>query len=124
MAFQVGDLIFNRSGEPGLIKARDPRTEELTVARRGEELDKAKKYGYINGLGPNERKDYQVIIDEVRQEDKPMERILKLQERIQEIQGDPRKQVLKRYLESEMAHIMNSNGIRLDTYNIDERKLF
>lgn len=124
MAFQIGDLIFNRSGEPGLVKARDPKTEELTVARRGKEFDQSKKYGYINGLGPNERQDYQVIIDEVRQADKPMERIMKLKERIDEIQNDPKKQVLKRYLESEMAHIMNSNGISLDTYNIDERKLF
>ncbi|MFW7377614.1 MAG: hypothetical protein ACOH5I_02245 [Oligoflexus sp.] len=124
MTYQRGDLIFSRNGQPGMVMDRKPVDQSLIVQQHGEDYEKSRKYGYVNGLSPAERQDYQVAIDEARKESSPNLRVESLRKKITDLQFDPSRQVLKRYLEAEMAHIINSENIRVDQYEVDEGKIF
>lgn len=123
MGFKVGDRYFNRDGYPGVILGRDQKTEALIVEKEGPNFDKARNIGYINGLNPQERGEFEKIITEVREKKDPRERVAMLQSAVEQIRDDPRKHVLTRYLEGEMSHIMNTEGINPRIYTVDESKL-
>ncbi len=123
MGFKIGDSYFNRDGYPGVILARDQKTEQLIVEKDGPSFNKTRNIGYINGLSPQERGEFESIITKVREEKDPRERVAMLQGVVEQLQDDPKKQVLTRYLEGEMSHIMNSEGISPRIFKIDETKL-
>jgi hypothetical protein len=123
MGLKVGDSYFNRDGYPGVILARDQKTDQLIVEKEGANFDKARNIGYINGLSPQERGEFEKIITEVRENKDPKERVSLLHGVVEQLRSDPKKQVLTRYLEGEMAHIMNSEGISPRIFTIDESKL-
>jgi hypothetical protein len=123
MGLKVGDSFFNRSGQPGVMIGRDQQTEALQIEREGPRFEKARTYGYINGLNPQERQEFEGIIDAMREKPKAIERVEWLQGQIDTMKIDPRRQVLTRYLEGELAHIMNSEGIYPRTYSVEESKV-
>ncbi len=123
MGFKVGDSFFNRDGYPGVILGREQKTEALIVEKEGPNFDKTRKLGYINGLSPQERGEFESIITEMRERQDPRERVSWLHDKIDTMKMDPKQQVLTRYLEGEMAHIMNSEGISPRVYTIDETKV-
>ncbi len=123
MGFKIGDSYFNRDGYPGVILARDQKTDQLIVEKDGPNFNKTRNIGYINGLSPQERGEFESIITKVREEKDPRERVAMLQGVVEQLQNDPKKQVLSRYLEGEMSHIMNSEGISPRIFKIDETKL-
>lgn len=124
MSYQLGDIVFSRNGKPGVVLDRNAVDQSLVVQEEGEEYENSRKYGYINGLSPSERRDYQVIIDEARQHKSADLRVETLRKKIEEMKFDPSKHVLRRYLESEMGHIINSEGVKVETYTVEESKLF
>lgn len=108
---QVGDTVFDRSGHPGVIVSQDPATETVKVQRQGEKFEKTRRSGYINGLNPKDRKSFEGIISEVKQQKDPKEKVKMMQEKIAELKLDPRNHIVTRYVEGEMAHIMNTEKI-------------
>ncbi|MBC7658497.1 MAG: hypothetical protein H7249_02185 [Chitinophagaceae bacterium] len=122
MVSRVGDSLFNREGTAGFVAGRDPKKETLQVAISGPEYEKGRRYGFINGLEPNQRKEFEVIIDNMRDRKGSRERVDFLQDQIETLKADPKRGVLTRYLQGEMAHIMNSEGIAPRIYSIDETK--
>lgn len=123
MGYQVGDIRFSRIGEPLLVTGRDPSNGTVTVKGGGEKLKKTQQYGYINGLKKEDRRDFQVILDDVRSEQLPIEQVEKLRGAIGKLGQDPNKYALKRYLEGELVHIVNSNNLQLDSYTTTEDQL-
>jgi hypothetical protein len=123
MGLKVGDNYFNRDGYPGVIVARDLKSGHLVVEKEGPNFDRARNIGYINGLSPQERGEFESIIREVREKEDPRERVSLLQGAVEQLRTDPKKQVLSRYLEGEMAHIINSEGLSPRIFTIDETKL-
>ncbi len=122
VTLRVGDSIFNRDGAPGFVIKRDPEKQTLDVAQRGPEWEKGRRYGFINGLEPQQRQEFEQVIDEVRQLKDSRERVDLLHQKIEVLKDDPRRNILTRYLQGEMAHIMNSEGISPRIYTIDENK--
>ncbi len=123
MGLKVGDSYFNRDGHPGVVKGRDPKSAALEIETEGEEFEKTRAIGYINGLKPAERQEFQSIIKTMREKTGAAERVSWLQGQIETLQEDPKRHVLTRYLESEMSHVMNSAGINPRSYRIDETKV-
>ena len=119
MRFSVGDMMFSREGRPAVVIGREP-TGHVIAERKGEKFEKARKLGFINGLAPNQRSKFVEIVKEAKEKAAPEERVQHIQERVNELQTDPKNWVLKRYLESEMAYIMNSEGIHPNTFVFDE----
>ncbi len=122
MGLKVGDTFFARDGRPGVVVGREQKTDRLVVEREGPRFEKARHYGFINGLSPDERKEFEALVDDARDSKSSEERILKLQGHIEEIQLDPKKQVLTRYLEGELSHLMYSNSISPRVYTVDQDK--
>lgn len=120
MRFNVGDMIFTRNGQPGIVTSRNPETAELVVQTKGEDLEKTKRRGYINGLTVEERDQFNKVIDEVKALEKPEERIMQLRAKIEETAADPRQRVLNRYLSAEMAHLMNTYRFEPREYKTPE----
>ena len=123
MAYQIGDIRFSRLGEPLLVTGRDPSNGTVTVKGNGPDLKEAQQYGYINGLKKEDRRDFQVILDDVRSEQRPKLQVEKLRGAISKLGQDPNKFALRRYLEGELVHIVNSNNLQLDSYTTSEDQL-
>lgn len=122
MVLRVGDALFTRDGTAGFVAKRDPEKQTLDIARSGPEYEKGRRYGFINGLEPSVRKEFEEVIDKARELDEPKERVDFLHKQIEVLKEDPRRGVLTRYLQGEMAHIMNSEGITPRIYTVDENK--
>ena len=122
MSLKVGDTFFSRNGQPGVVVGRNPKTDRLEVEREGPRYEKARSYGFINGLSPAERKDFEAIVEEARQSSNPKERLAKLQSKVEESQMDPKRQVVSRYLEGEISHLMHSESIHPQVFEVDEDK--
>ncbi len=116
----VGDTLFNRSGDPGIVISKDPANGDLTVQKKGKNYEDSRKVGFINGLPPEQKSEYDSVIVDIRQEKKPIKRLEALTSKIEELNKDPRNFLLSKYLTAEKAHIINSDKIRLDSYKVGE----
>ncbi len=122
MVSRIGDSLFNREGHPGFVVNRDIKKQTLQVETEGPDWEKGRRYGFVNGLEPSQREDYENIIDQMRERSETRERVDFLHDQIETLKQDPKRGVLTRYLQGEMAHIMNSEGIAPRIYSIDENK--
>ncbi len=125
MGLAVGDVIFRQNGQPGVVQKRDEATGNLTVETKGEAYENRRKAGFINGLKGEERQSFDAIILESRGIKEPVKRVQYLQEQITKLKGEPSKgnMQLSRYLESEVGHIVSSEGIQPRTYEVMESKV-
>lgn len=123
MKIQNGDIVYSSKGKPGLAIGREELSNKLIVENQGEGYEKARKYGFINGMKPSERADFVKIIDKVKAMEDPKDRVSEIVSQIKELSADPKNMQLVRYLEAEQAHIMFNEGISPRTYSIDEMKV-
>lgn len=119
MSVAIGDTVFDAIGRPGVVIGRDDK-KQLIVEREGENFEKTRARGFINGIENQPREDYNQIIKDVRELKSPRERLQVLGEKVEDLQKDPRNYLLVRYLEAEMTHIMNSENIQPRTFRVDE----
>lgn len=122
MVSRIGDSLFNREGKAGFVVDRDPKKQTIQVETKGPEWEKSRRYGFINGLEPAQRQDFEAIIDQMKIQGEARERVDFLHDQIETLKQDPKRSVLTRYLQGEMAHIMNSEGLAPRSYSIDENK--
>ena len=122
MRYDVGNWVFDRAGKPGVIVDRTADGKAI-AERSGDKFDKARAAGFINGLKGENRESFNRIVREVRSEALPERRVEILQEKIKELKPDQNSRVLKRYLESEMAFVMNSEGVHPPTFEYEDSKL-
>ena len=118
MGLTIGDTIFAANGKPGVVTEKDPKSGRLTVEKEGDTFEKQRRLGYVNGLPAERRGEFNQILSEVRDESDPRKQIALLTQKIEELRVDPRNHILAKYLESEMAHIMNTEGIQPRTYTV------
>src|SRR5437868_1269156 len=124
MTLRIGDTAFIRGGTPVTVKDRDPHSAQLVLESDPEVVKDQTRHGYLNGLSPEVRSQFYEILDQVKGEtEDPTERITTLQAKITELEQDPRKLQLSRYLKAEMNHIMNSYNIRPREYSMHESKV-
>lgn len=125
MGLGVGDVIFRQNGQPGVVQKRDEDTGNLTVETKGEAYENRRKAGFINGLKGEDRQSFDAIILESRGIKEPVKRVQYLQEQIAKLKEEPSKSnmQLTRYLESEVGHIVSSEGIQPRTYEVMESKV-
>jgi hypothetical protein len=116
----VGDTLFNADGRPGVVVGKNRQEGDLLIQRQGEQFDAARRRGYINGLPPEGRKQFNEIIDKLLNIEDSKEKVSVLSAKIQELKEDPRNHLLTKYLEGELAYLMNSSGIFPKEYKISE----
>jgi hypothetical protein len=123
VTIRPGDAVFIRTGVPAVVRDRNPTTGELKLDQDYPAVQKDFRHGYQNGLDPETRQQLYDILDSVKDQTKdPRERVDAIQARLAEIESDPTKIPLTRYLRAEMLHIMNTNGIKPKQYTANEVK--
>ena len=122
MIKRVGDTAFDSSGKPSLVIDREPITQNITLDR-GESFDRARRYGFINGISPDLRPSLDAVLDKVRERRDPRERVQLLSEEIGKLGDDPKSRQLKKYLNAEMIHIMNSESVQPRVFQLPEQAI-
>ena len=117
MAMTIGDPTFSHTGMPGTIRKKEAEQGAITVETDPQAVQTEHRHGYLTGFTPNERASFTQIMDKVKDERDPKEKMRVLQNQIDtlETETDPQKRNLLRYLHSELFHIM-------DTYRIAPRE--
>lgn len=124
MDIRNGDAVFLRSGEPGIVRDRDPVTGKLQIDSDITSIKKDMRHGYINGLSVDQRSALNEILDTVKSAtEDPAERVSQLDAKAKELELDPKNLGLTSYVKAEMVHIMNSHGIKPREYSVHEAKL-
>lgn len=116
----IGDSVFNRFGQPGVVSQRDSLKGTVTIETKGPQIDDVQKRGYINGLSEGERMRFNSVVDRVRTIEDPVKRVMELQRLIDGIKTDPTQATVVKYLESELAHTMISYKIKPREYVTDD----
>ena len=122
MGFKVGDALFDRYGQPGLITNKEKISGDITVDTKKEVMADAHRHGYINGLSLQDREKFNKDMDEVRAMENPKEQVMALRDKIGEL-NDPKDFRLKRYLHAELSHLMNTHNIKPRYYTMEEHKV-
>lgn len=122
MKLNPGDMMFTRNGRPAVVVGRQS-SGEAVAQRKGAAFEKARKFGFINGLLPHQREKLFEIVGKAREKPAPEDRIKMLQNQVGQLGADPQNWVLKRYLEGEMSYIMNSEGVHPHTFAFDESEI-
>jgi ABC-type transport system substrate-binding protein len=122
MRVGIGDAVFTRSGDPGVVQNRDQETGNLKVETHLPNVQKMMRHGYINGLPNANRVQLNEILDAAKESKDPAERVQILQNKLTELDEDPRNHMLAQYVRSEMLHIMNTHNIRPTSYSVHETK--
>lgn len=124
MSIRVGDAVFIRTGVPTTVKDRDPLSGKLLLEQDPLKVREDARHGYLNGMSQETRAEFNGILDQVKAEtEDPGERVEKLRLRLMEIEEDPRKLHLARYVRAEMTHLMNTYQIRPREFTVHESKV-
>ena len=119
----IGDILFSAEGRPGIIIGKSGNAGALVVQRDGPDIKAAKTRSYINGVPPEARAKFNEIMDQMNGMEDPKEKIISLTKQIEELKVDPRNHLMTRYLEGELAYIMNSTGNVSKEYTTSEYEL-
>jgi hypothetical protein len=123
MTYRVGDSSFTRDGRASVVVSRDKAQGSVEVEKEGKKFNQTRRIGYINGLDKADRSDFNNVVKEVREKETPKDRLDYLQKTITDIGDDPKKRILKRYLEGELTFLMNSTGVKPKTYPVQVDQL-
>ena len=123
MTYRVGDSSFTRDGRASVVVYRDRAQGTVEVEKEGKKFNETRRIGYINGLNKADRTDFNEVIKEVREKETPKDRLEYLQQTLTDIGDDPKKRILKRYLEGELTFLMNSTGVKPKTYPVQVDQL-
>jgi hypothetical protein len=118
----VGDSLFLPGSRPGVVRGRDDINGGLVVDTDPKTVAQELRHGYINGMQPDERSEFNKVLDKVRETEDPLARVEILQARINELKAEqsPQSQKMAQYLTSEMAHLMHMSGIKPRHFTVDE----
>ena len=120
MSFRIDDPIFDRKGEPGVVSGVNKISQKMRVDQQ--ETRKATRHGYIKGLSPKLRREFNSLMDDVKGLESSKGKIEKLQGKIRELEehSSPQNQVLIGYVKAELAHIMHSSNYSPRSFTVSE----
>src|SRR4051812_48179027 len=98
MTLRVGDAAFYRDGRPTVVKNKDNANNTLQLEHAPAEVKKAFTHGYVNGISNEDRGRLNEILTEVKTTENPRERVMKLKEKIDELDVDVKNMSLVHYL--------------------------
>lgn len=122
MTVNIGDTLFARNGKPAVVINKS--SSKVDVSQNKATLKYATRHGYVNGLSPKDRLQFNEILDTSKSKEDPRDRIASLKEHIDKLREDPRNFLLTSYLTAELGHLINTYGIKQTEFsiNIDQIK--
>lgn len=123
MSVRIGDTVFVRDGQTGVVRKRDESSGNIVLETDLKSVQDATHVGVLNGMTPETRTQLTAILDGVKGDSKePADRVEALRNVLTDIEMDPARHNLARYVRAEMLHIMNTNGLRPREFSINESK--
>jgi hypothetical protein len=119
MSMRVGDSIFLPRGDIAVITEHDKNQGTFKMSADPGVAKANSRHGYINGMSPEQRQDLMTLMDRVKEIEDPKERVSEMRKKLEELRADPRQWQMSRYVESEMAHMMNMFNIKPTTYTAE-----
>ncbi len=121
---KTGDVVFYGHGKPAVVKGRvENNNDDLILDRDTETIAAQIRHGYLNGMSEQVREEFNSIVDKVKENSDPNERVNGLVAKLEEIEQDPTKQSLVKYIKAELSHVMNTHRITTRTYTVPEVKV-
>lgn len=118
----VGDPIFSKRGDPGVVVNKNESTQSIQVESRSELVEDTFRHGYIKGLDPQMRQQFNKIMDDITEIGDAKTKMLALQKTIESMEKDEEvfleTRSLVNYLKSELFHIMQLNNISPQEYEV------
>ncbi len=123
MRVNPGDTVYDAKGRPGVVVKTDPLTGQIEAEKSGEQFEKTRRLGFINGLNPSDRNAFREVMTEMRAIKDPEKRIAAFSQKLAEVEADPSKLHLARYLRAERSHLMFSSGVYPKSFTVDDSNL-
>lgn len=120
MEIKISDHVFLQKRTPVAVVGKDEKDGRYIVEREGESFNQIKTIGFKNGLDPAEKKKLIEVMKEVKDLEKPLDKIKLIDKQLESIEPLKQNLKIKRYLESEKAYIMNTHGVTPRSYKIEE----
>lgn len=117
MSLRVGDSVFLPRGETAVVTDRDKNTNKFALSTEPGIKQQNSRHGYINGMSPDQRVSLMALLDQVKELHDPNERVSQLRTKLEELRNDPSQWRMSRYVEAELAHMMNVYGIKPTMYS-------
>lgn len=128
MTLKIGDPVFTRRGQPGVIVGRDDRSQRYESKIENEAVRTAFRHGYVKGMEEEMRHNFNAIMDDLQGIEDAEERMNSLQGTIEKLELDadngPDSQRLVRYLKSELFHLMRTHNVSPKEYKIPYFEVF
>jgi hypothetical protein len=118
MSLKIGDSAFQSNGRVSIIRNIDPISGQLELDQSREATTTELRHGYLNGLSEDERKVFNDTLDAVRGSEQTEEKVKMMSESIESLRQDPKNYRIVQYLQSQMSHIIQSEGYRPKIYSV------
>ena len=122
MSYKVGDTLFTQAGTPATIVAKDEFKGTAKYDKDYKAFQVSTRHGLLNGLAPEGREQFNLIMDEVVENKDNDQRVEQLRNKIEELSVDPKNFRLIQYLDGEVRHIMSVKGVKPRFFSMDEFK--
>lgn len=120
MSMLIGDVIWNRQGQPALVTDKDPKKGTVHVNENLKDIQNHSRHGIQNGLTQRQRENYSSALDDIDDSSNHMkEQINQLMEKISQLKdnnADPR---VLRYLENELQFLILENHYVPEKYEVN-----
>ncbi|MEY4631148.1 MAG: hypothetical protein RIQ81_1268 [Pseudomonadota bacterium] len=119
MTMKVGDSVFLPRGETAVVTEHDKHLSTFKISADPAFSAHIRRHGYINGMTPEQRTSLMTLMDRVKEIEDPQSKVQEIRTKLEELRADPRQWQMARYVESELAHVMNVYGVKPTSYTSD-----
>ena len=119
MTMKVGDTVFLPRGQTAVVTEQDKHLSTFKLSADPAVAAEIRRHGYINGMSLEQRSSLMTLMDRVKEIQDPDQKVQEIRTKLEELRADPRQWQMARYVESELAHVMNVFGIKPTTYTAD-----
>jgi hypothetical protein len=120
MSMLIGDVIWNRQGQPALVTEKDPKKGTVQINKNLNDIQNHSVHGIQNGLTERQRESYSKVVEDIDDSSShAKEEISLLMEKISQLKennADPR---VLRYLENELQFMILENHCVPEKYEVN-----
>jgi len=123
MGFRIGDTVFTSSAAPATVVGKEEGGSAVRLDRDFDAFQTNTRHGLHNDMAPEDREQFNDIMDEIRSTEGDAARVETLLAVIDDLKSDPRKGRLITYLDGEVRHLMHTKGIKPRFFTTDAFKV-
>ena len=120
MSMHIGDVIWNRQGQPALVTEKDSKKDTIQVNRNLSDIQKHSLHSIQNGLTEKQRESYSKVVEDIDESSNHVkEEITLLMEKISQLKENKTDPRVLRYLENELQFMILENHCVPEKYEVN-----